>query len=456
MKKLHLLAVICIVAASLTGCVKKDHAVPPDLTGTDPDVTVTNSIASLLVMNGSYGSGNKDDTMLITQDIVIAGTVVANDRSGNFYKAIVIEDSTAGLQVLVDAYSLYADYPVGRRVFINCKGLYLGYDGGTPVLGALVNTQRGVDAMQGTSIQSHILKGSIGHAVAADTLDLADVSTFDAQYLNRLICIREAQFQDATTTYSDATATSNRYIENCDNGSLVVRTSNYADFHANQLPSGKGFITGIYTVYQSATGSSKTAQLLLRDTTDVKMYAPRCGAPTGGITLLSETFESIATTGNLALLNWKNVSESGNIFYKGGTYNNNKYASVSAYSTSQTSVKSWLVTPAVNLSGAVNPQLQFQTAANFDNGAALQVRVSTNYTGNITPWTATWTTLPATYSQGSSGFASDFTNSGAIDLSAFVGSNIYVAFFYQGTDPTGTASDQTTSFQLDNVYITSN
>jgi hypothetical protein len=66
--------------------------------------------------------------------------------------------------------------------------------------------------------------------------------------------------------------------------SLAVRSSNYADFHAVRVGRGRGTITGIYTVYQSA---SYTPQLLVRDTGDVKMYGERCGAlpPTPMVTI---------------------------------------------------------------------------------------------------------------------------------------------------------------------------
>ena len=102
-----------------TSCVRKDHDTPPDQSQYDPGLTVTHTIAELLAMNPEYNPSSKDDTMLITQDWVISGIVTANDESGNFYKRIVIQDSTAGLQVLIDAYSLYTQFPVGRKVYVS-------------------------------------------------------------------------------------------------------------------------------------------------------------------------------------------------------------------------------------------------------------------------------------------------------------------------------------------------
>lgn len=62
----------------------------------------------------------------ILKDIIITGIVVANDKSGNFYKTICIQDTTGGISVKLEASSLYAQYPIGRQIFIRCKGLWLG------------------------------------------------------------------------------------------------------------------------------------------------------------------------------------------------------------------------------------------------------------------------------------------------------------------------------------------
>ena len=48
----------------------------------------------------------------IADDIIIKGTVIANDKSGNFYKSIFIQDSTAGIQIDLDAYELHNLYHV--------------------------------------------------------------------------------------------------------------------------------------------------------------------------------------------------------------------------------------------------------------------------------------------------------------------------------------------------------
>ena len=66
---------------------------------------------------------------------------------------------------------------------------------------------------------------------------------------------------------------------------------------------------------------------------------------------------------------------------------------------------------------------------------------------------ATWTEITGvTYSTGNtSGYADSFVPSGDIDLSAYAGQTVYVAFQYLG------ASDGVTStYQIDNISLTAN
>ena len=99
-------------------CRKRMFDEPPAY-GTDPDMTATYTIAELKAMY-------QGSPVHLPDDMIIDGIVTADDRSGNFYKTIVIQDSTAGISIRVDANSLFNDYPIGRHIYIRCGGLYLG------------------------------------------------------------------------------------------------------------------------------------------------------------------------------------------------------------------------------------------------------------------------------------------------------------------------------------------
>lgn len=108
----------------------------------------------------------------------------------------------------------------------------------------------------------------------------------------------------------------------------------------------------------------------------------------------------------------------------------------------------WLISPPMDLSVGFNiPVLRFWSRTEF-NGPAMQVLISTNYSGSGNPAAATWTVLPANLP----GTASNtWTLSDNIDLSAYKNSNVYVAFKYMSTVALGAARWTLDDVQVANV-----
>src|SRR5690606_2709296 len=120
--------VLALMLAS-SGCIQDKFDQPP-VDGQDPDMTATHTIADLKQMYTGT-------TYAITDSVIISGIINADDRTGNFYKVITLQDETAGLAIRVDGNSLFSIYPVGRRIFIKMKGLYIGeYNGMIQIGGA--------------------------------------------------------------------------------------------------------------------------------------------------------------------------------------------------------------------------------------------------------------------------------------------------------------------------------
>ena len=86
----------------------------------------------------------------------------------------------------------------------------------------------------------------------------------------------------------------------------------------------------------------------------------------------------------------------------------------------------WLISPALNLSASSLPVLQFYSSITF-SGPALEVFVSTDFSGSGNPNAATWIKLNANFPQtGTSGFLS----SGEILLQDYKTSDVYIGFKY--------------------------
>lgn len=436
-------AVILVASTGLFSACKKTFDNPPG--AGDPDIVANTSIKALKAMHTFGGAFD-----IISTDIIISGVVVADDKSGNLYKQLYIEDSTGGLQILLDANSLYGTYPVGRRIYIRCNGLCISDYNGTMELGvkALVGGLTSLEGIPGNLISRYVLGGSLNNPVVPHVVTLSQLTTnMQDRYMGTLIQLDDFAFIDVNDTYSDTSVyktTQNRTIKNCSSQTTTVRTSAYANFAGQSLPKGRGSIVAIYTTF----GSAK--QLILRSSSDVKFdgtYA--CPLPPG--TLLLEDFESIgANNGTLSLPNWKNIGEVGGISYLNAIFGTVKCAKISAFSTSAPTVSSWLITPAVNLTGSTAPKLTFMNAAGYLDGATtFKVMISTNYTGSNTPSTATWTQLPATIATAPTTGYSSFISSGIINLSAYIGQTVYIAFKYDGGDP-----GKTTTYEIDDVKVT--
>ncbi|MEO6489489.1 MAG: DUF5689 domain-containing protein [Ferruginibacter sp.] len=437
-----LTAVILVVSIGSLNACKKSFDNPPG--ATDPDLVANTSILQLKAMHTTPGAFD-----LITTDIIITGVVVANDKSGNLYKQMFIEDSTGGLQILLDANSLYGTYPVGRRIYVRCKDLSISDYNGTMQLGvkALVAGSPSFEAIPGNLISKYIVGGSINNPVVPHVVTLSQLSTnMQNRYLGTLIQLDDYAFTVLTGTYSDTSvykSTVNRDIKNCSGSTVIVRTSAYANFAGLPVPQGRGSIAAIYTTFGT------TKQLLLRDTSDVMFNAPySCSLPPG--TIFSEDFETIgAANAPVALPNWKNIGEVGGISYLNAIFGPVKAAKISAFSTGASTVTSWLITPQVNLAGAPAPKLTFMHAEGYATGATtFKVLVSTDYTGSNTPSTSTWTELWNLQATTPTTGYSSFVSSGNIDLSAYIGQNVYIAFKYDGSDPT-----KTTTYEIDDIKV---
>jgi hypothetical protein len=270
MKTIQQVIFLIFFIGSTSSCIKEKYDNPPT-GGTDPDVEVNFTIKQLKNMY----SGT---IMRITDSLIISGVVTADDKSGNFYKTIVIQDSTGGIAVKVDLSSAYTDFPVGRRVFIKLAGLYLGEYAAQIQLGGYIDVDGTLAEIPSATLEKYILKGKWGIEVAPLVVTISQLSATDKNMQNRLIKIEDVEFSstDAGKPYADGVnkTSANRTIRNCNGGTIILRSSGYSNFANQSTPTGHGSITAIYSVYNT------TGQLYIRNRNDIKMDSVRCGGGT--------------------------------------------------------------------------------------------------------------------------------------------------------------------------------
>lgn len=437
--KLFIASIMVITGVIILNSCKKNFDNPPSYV--DPNLVANTTIKNLKALHSSGGYE------LITTDIIISGTVVADDKSGNFYKELYIQDASGAVSLQLDGTNLYTQFPIGRKVYIKCKGLYLSDYAGMIQIGVIDNSIPGNPALAGIPsnlFDTYVVKGSLNNPVVARSVLQSQLTTnMQDTLLGTLVKLSGYEFSsgDTSRTYGDTSAAKNSInltIKDCSNNSIIVRSSGYANFAGFKPERGNGDITAIYTKFNT------TPQLIIRDTTDVKFSGQRCS-------LFEEDFSTIGA--NNAILNsginWYNIGETGGVKYQNALFGSVKCAKVTAFGTGVANVTSWLISPGIPIPSTGSPKLTFTTAGGFNVGATtFRVFISTNYTGSNTPSTATWTQLPATIATApASGFGS-FVASGNLSLSAYAGQTVYIGFRYDGGDPT-----KTTTFEIDDIKI---
>jgi len=276
MKLFRLSLCVSLLGALVLGsCVKKTFDAPPDTSRYDPNTPVNLTIAQLNHIALSLPSGQFRQM----GDSTIYGIVVADDRSGNFYKQIVIEDSTGGITVDVAQTNLYTDYPVGRKIYVKLGGLVISNYNGCPIValsGAIALGKLTLTGIPTSLIPTYIVKASYPNEVAPILIRLDDLIQNPTPYFNRLVTIENMEFDSTAIGVQYAlpsllAISTSRLVHPCpnpNNSSMVMYNSGFANFQPVMTPSGKGNLTGIFSIYNSF-------QFLIRDTSDVQFTAAR-------------------------------------------------------------------------------------------------------------------------------------------------------------------------------------
>ncbi|MHC1707791.1 MAG: DUF5689 domain-containing protein [Bacteroidales bacterium] len=403
-------------------CIKDDFDTPP-IDIPKVDFTSNTTIAELKAMY----SGGLDS---ISTDVIIQGIVTANDESGNLYKTIELQDHTGGIEVKLNRTSLYTEYKVGQRVFIKCKGMFLGNYGGLIQLGYVYNGSIG--QLPDIYIDSHLFRDSLpGPAPVPAVLTIPQLS---AASLSALVKLENVHFQQAgqvfALSYSIQSAT-NRDVVDDDGNVIIVRTSGYASFAPTAMPKGKGSLVGILSVYNG------DYQLYIRDLNDLVDWDTAAGVNTS---IIEENFDADPP-------GWIKYSIASN--HDWAWSSSFSCMAVNGYGADVAS-NDWLISPPLQLSGVQDAILSFRTWTKYtDNGTAnpVEVMISTNYSGSGNPTTATWTPISCTLPAANS---ATWTSSGDIDLSAYQ-STVFIGFRYRSS---GVTSNSASSWEVDAFKVT--
>lgn len=288
-----------VMGLGLTSCMDDDWKAPSGDTPAYGNNTLQEkNVISIAELKEKYGV-TKDminDTVRIDDGIQIKGVVTGNDAEGNIYNEIALQDETGGILVCIAQGGLCGQMQVGQEVLIDLGGLYIGAYRSQPQIGVPYTSTSASGAK--STYPSRIARAEwqtrfklIGKPDAtklvAKEFDYESLKGNETELYKYAGCLVKATGvgfakADGKTTYapkSEGASTGYgvmRAFKNMTTGKdyttneFGVRTSCYSDFAAEKLPEGKLTVTGILTCYKSQTKYNATAQILMRQQSDVQ------------------------------------------------------------------------------------------------------------------------------------------------------------------------------------------
>jgi hypothetical protein len=257
-----------LLVMGLAGCVKDRQFGQPEL-GCDTQLIAN---ASYDEVKNRYG----DETVQIQDDLVIEGYVVSSDAAGNFFNVLHFQDRptapSGGLQMEIELGDSHLWYPVGSKIYVKLKGLYLGKSKGNFKLGGTFNSfgNLSVGRLPYAVLKEHlVLACDQGAVVVPNQLEIDSIKESS---LNTLVALKDVEVVAAELgmPFAVEKVETFRSLNDCNDTEISILNSGYADFQAQPLPEGMGTIGGILQKDNS------NYYLVIRDLKDIRFTNRRC------------------------------------------------------------------------------------------------------------------------------------------------------------------------------------
>lgn len=443
--KISLLTFISILTFS---CIEDDDYSVPQSVGLEENQNLTQLLseiedgyADLMTISELKNLFVNGEVNEIESNLVVKGYVSSSDYSGNFYKEFYMQDEVenpmAGIKVAINQVDSYNQFNIGREVYIKLQGLTIGETNsgdGVIAIGGIGNvTGDEISEISENRASDCILRSGNSYSLVPLALNLSDINdSHVGVYVSALSAQFSSGLDGLTYVDPDEDYDTQRDLESCvDSGTLKLETSAFSNFNDSMLPTeGSGIISGIIT--RDYFGDNRVMMLNTKD--DVNFDSSRCDP------LFADDFSS----NNLD--NWTVVSVIGDQEWEITPYGNPApSAKMSGYSGGNNVNEDWLITSAIDLSSLTTATLNFQSVVRY-SGPSLEVYISTDYSAGDPSSDGNWTELSVILDTDDSSWSS-WTDSGNVNLSSYVGDNVYIGFKYISN------SSGSATYEIDNVLV---
>lgn len=220
-----------------------------------------------------------EEPLQIRDEAYIEGWVISSDAAGNFFNEIWLQDDPAdpksGINLLMEQRDTYVRYPVGTRLFISLKGLWIRKKYGSCEIGSALTLfgSQSIGRIPFHQLKAHI--GTVCSSQEAVIPKIRSLAQIKPSQLNTLIQIPNVEFDYDEIGKSLAVEEEEtvRMITDCAGVVMRLLTSGYADFYQHPIPETHGTLTGILMADRNGLF------LKVRTEDDISLNAERCLVP---------------------------------------------------------------------------------------------------------------------------------------------------------------------------------
>ena len=195
-------------------------------------------------------SGATSASRIITDDVAIEGHILVNDLFGEYYKSIVLCDSSGGIEIMVDTDKSVTEFPVGAHMTVYCSSLALGNYGGKIELGAAPTSSYNINRIAKSDFSRYfkIDKTNLKE-VKATKISIAEITP---QLSGNYIRLEDVTFGNQagmrwcdTDPESGEQITTERTISDRYGNTLTVRVLSHYVYGHQAIPSDYGVVQGV-------------------------------------------------------------------------------------------------------------------------------------------------------------------------------------------------------------------
>lgn len=252
----------------LCACIKDRTFDPPE-----------SSCTIELIANTTYAEIKAlytDETIQIQEDLIIEGYVISSDIEGNFFSVLHFQNNpvnpTEGFQIEIDVRDTHLLYPVGSKIYIKLKGLYLGKSKDVFKIGGVFTSFGNVSVgrLPAAVVRQHVLV-SCDEKTIVEPIQVS-IDNLEEKLTNTLVQFDNIEIieEELDLPYAVEREETERTLIDCNDTKITLLNSGFSDFQSELLPNKNGSIVGVLL------RDKENYRLAIRSLEDIDFNNERC------------------------------------------------------------------------------------------------------------------------------------------------------------------------------------